>query len=363
MSKSLFDEVSLGSLTLPNRIFMAPLTRSRANRAFEIQPISETYYAQRADAGLIITEATNISHQAVGYAYTPGIFTARQTAGWAKVTDAVHAAGGRIFLQLWHVGRISHPDMQPGGGLPVAPSALQPKGEAFTYEGMKPHPEPRALDLSELAGIVEDYRVAAENAQFAGFDGVEIHAANGYLLDQFLRDHTNRRTDDYGGTVENRARLLSDVIEAVSGVWSPTQMGVRLSPNTDFGDIRDSDPVTTFSHAVDVINTHKLGYLHLVEDFPGMAGQLDTMVETKTLRDRFDGLMIVNGGYDKAKGNQVIADGSADAVTFGRPFLANPDLVKRYLTDAPLNDPDQSTFYGGGAEGYTDYPTLEDQAA
>ena len=354
----LLQPARFGDLELANRVVMAPLTRSRASRDHVIQPISTEYYRQRATAGLIVTEATNISPQGVGYAFTPSIHSNTQVAAWRPVTDAVHAAGGRIVLQLWHVGRISHPDLQPGGALPVAPSAIRPRGEAFTEDGFKPHVTPRALETDELSGIVEQYRHAAQNAKRAGFDGVEVHAANGYLLHQFLSDGTNRRTDAYGGSIENRARLLMEVVEAVAGVWGASRVGVRLSPNTDFGDIADSDPRALYSYVVKALNRFGLAYLHVVEGFPGAAGSVPAAFDLDVLRPLFAGAYVVNGGYTRQRGIDVMSAGLADAVAYGRPFIANPDLVRRFDLDAPLNEPDPSTFYGGDAHGYTDYPFL-----
>jgi N-ethylmaleimide reductase len=348
----------MGPLLLPNRIVMAPLTRNRCIDTIP-GPLQAEYYSQRASAAFIISEATQISPQGIGYPNTPGIYTPEQIAGWRQVTDAVHAAGGRMFLQLWHVGRISHPSLQPDGALPVAPSAIKPAGEAFTYEGLKPFVTPRALELDEIPGLIDDYRQATLNAREAGFDGVEVHAANGYLLDQFLRDGTNRRTDQYGGSIENRARLLLEVLQAVTGAWQAERVGVRLSPLNPFNDIRDSNPEATFSYVAEALNRFGLAYLHVTEwgaDDPGAAGPPFDIFK---LRKIFKGIYMTNGGYDKARANAVLAAGKADLVAFGKLFLANPDLVARFAKDAPLNEPDESTFYGGDAHGYTDYPFLE----
>jgi N-ethylmaleimide reductase len=340
---------------------MAPLTRNRAGPGNVPQPINATYYRQRASAGLIITEATQISPQGVGYPGTPGIHSAEQVVGWRKVTGAVHQAGGRIFLQLWHVGRISHPSQQPGGGLPVAPSAIRPAGEAFTYEGLKPFVTPRALETHEIAGIVTDFRTAAANALQAGFDGVEIHAANGYLLDQFLRDGTNRRSDAYGGSVERRGRLLLEVTDAVAAVWGADRVGVRLSPVNAFNDIADSDPQRTFTHVARQLGRLGLAYLHVVERASEEATEQERRFDFGALRAAFGGPYIANGGYDKARAEAAVADGRADLVAVGKLFLANPDLPERWRSDAPLNEPDPATFYGGTERGYTDYPTLEER--
>ena len=352
----LFQPGALGALTLPNRLVMAPLTRNRAGPGNVPHNLNVEYYRQRASAGLIITEATQISPEGVGYPNTPGIHDAAQVAGWRKVTDAVHGAGGRIFLQLWHVGRISHPSLQPGGALPVAPSAIRPQGDAFTYDGLKPFVTPRALDLDEIPGLVEDFRRAAENAKEAGFDGVEVHAANGYLLDQFLRDGTNKRQDAYGGPVENRARLLLEVVEAAAGAWGAGRVGVRLSPTNSFNDIADSNPAETFTQVVEHLNPFGLAYLHVLEgDMTGGEASFDEGL----LRRAFRGAYIANNGYDRARSIEAVASGHADFVAIGQLFLANPDLPARFRIDAPLNEADRDTFYGGDHRGYTDYPALD----
>ncbi|MBH8565495.1 alkene reductase [Nostoc sp. CENA67] len=353
---NLFSPYQLGNLELPNRIVMAPLTRNRAGQGNVPHQLNATYYAQRASAGLIISEATQVAPTGQGYPHTPGIHSQEQVAGWKLVTDAVHQQGGRIFLQLWHVGRISHPDLQPDGELPVAPSAITPKGEALTYEGPKPFVTPRALETSEIPGIVEQYRQGAANALAAGFDGVEIHSANGYLLDQFLRDGTNQRTDKYGGSIENRARLLLEVTEAVTSVWGAKQVGVRLSPSGTFNDIRDSNPLETFGYVAQALNQFDLAYLHIFEAIDADIRHGTTVVPTSHLRDRYTGTIIVNGGYTREKANTVLANNAADLVAFGTLFISNPDLPQRLAINAPLNQPDQSTFYGGGEKGYTDYP-------
>ncbi|UEM06505.1 alkene reductase [Skermanella rosea] len=361
MSESdLFHPVKLGPYTLANRIVMAPLTRSRANKEDAPFALHAQYYGQRATAGLIISEATQISRQGKGYAYTPGIHSEAQVAGWKQVTNAVHAKGGRIFLQMWHVGRISHPSLQENGALPVAPSAIKPEGKAFTEEGFVPFVTPRALDLDEIPGIVEQYRTAAGNAKRAGFDGVEIHAANGYLIDQFLRDGTNKRTDAYGGSIENRARLMLEVTEAVVGVWGGDRVGIRLSPISPANDISDSDPDPVFTYAVEQLNRFGLAYLHLVEGATGASREVTGPVDLRKLRRIFNGLYIANNLIDRDKAIRLRETGEADLVAFGRPFIANPDLVERLRINAPLNEPDRDTFYGGGAEGYTDYPFLSD---
>lgn len=356
--KNLFTPIKLGAYELPNRIVMAPLTRNRAGDGNVPQLLNVTYYEQRASAGLIITEASQISPQGMGYPATPGIHSAEQIAGWQQITQAVHAKDGRIFVQLWHVGRISHPSLQPDGATPVAPSAIQSKGDAMTYEGMQRFVTPRALELDEIPGIVEQYRQAAKNSLEAGFDGVEIHGANGYLLDQFLRDGTNHRTDAYGGPVENRARLLLEVTEAVVGVFGSDRVGVRLSPSATFNDMTDSDPRATFGYAIQALNPFNLAYLHLLEPSEADLRYGGTPIPTKEFRPLYDGLLMVNWDYDQASGNQAIASGDADLVSYGKLFIANPDLPERFAKNAPLNEPDPNTFYGGSAEGYIDYPTL-----
>lgn len=358
----LFSPVRLGALSLPNRVVMAPLTRSRAGRGDVPGPMNAEYYAQRASAGLIISEATQISGQGKGYAWTPGIETDAQVQGWKLVTSAVHRAGGRIFLQLWHVGRISHESLQPNGGLPVAPSAIRPEGQAFTEDGFKPHPTPRALETAEIPGIVAQYRHGAENARRAGFDGVEIHAANGYLLDQFLRDKTNKRTDRYGGSIENRARLLVEVAEAVVEVWGGERTGVRFAPVSPANDIADSDPQALFGYAVAQMDRIGLAYIHIVEGATQGAREVrlpnGAVFDFGALRRGFRGLYMANNGYDLDMALRARRENTADLIAFGRPFIANPDLVERFRLRAPLATADRDTFYGGGAHGYTDYPPL-----
>jgi N-ethylmaleimide reductase len=337
---------------------MAPLTRNRAGPGNVPQPLNGLYYAQRASAGLIITEATQVSAQGVGYPNTPGIHSLAQVEGWRQVTEAVHAHGGRIFLQLWHVGRISHPLLQPGGALPVAPSAIKPAGEAYTYEGPKPFVTPRALTTGEIPDVIAQFRAGAENARRAGFDGVEIHAANGYLIDQFLRDGTNRRTDRYGGSVENRARFLFEVVEAVNGAWGPGRVGVRLSPLGAFNDMYDSNPEALFGYVAERLGDFPLAYLHVVETEEEHDERPSLGLDFGRLRRRYHGLYMANGGYDRERATAALRTHSADLVSFGRLFLANPDLLERLARHAPLNTPDPATFYGGDARGYTDYPTF-----
>jgi N-ethylmaleimide reductase len=354
----LFHPVTLGPYTLPSRIVMAPLTRNRAGPGNVPQPFNAEYYAQRASAGLIVSEATQVSPQGVGYPGTPGIHSPEQVAGWRLITDTVHARGGRIFLQLWHVGRISHPSLQPDGALPVAPSAIRPEGMAFTYQGLQPFVTPRALETAELPGVVEQYRAGAKNALAAGFDGVEIHSANGYLLDQFLRDGSNRRTDAYGGPVENRARLLREVTEAVVGVWGAQRVGVRVSPVNPFNDMRDSDPQYTFEYVTKALNRFGLAYLHVVQGRIGEDGYHPEPFDFRALRECFDGLYIANGGFDGPRAKAALEAGEADLVAFGVLFIANPDLPERLKRGGPFNEPNVDRFYGGDHTGYTDYPFL-----
>ncbi|MQY50960.1 alkene reductase [Rhodocyclus gracilis] len=358
----LFAPFASHGLTFSNRIVMAPLTRSRALAGDIPGPLTVEYYRQRASAGLIISEASQISPQGKGYIQTPGIYSAEQIAGWRRVTDAVHAAGGKIFIQLWHVGRISHPDLQPGGALPVAPSAIQPEGSAFTAKGMQPLVTPRALEVGELPGIVADYRRAAENAKAAGFDGVEIHGANGYLLDQFLRDKSNHRQDAYGGSIENRARLLLDVTDAVLGVWAPEHIAVRLSPLSTVNDIDDSDPVPLFTYVTQQLSARRIGFLHVIEGITGGARDPGRGIAPDFLRAHFAGTYIANNGYTRDTAITALKEGHADMIAFGRPFIANPDLVARLRANAALNELNPATLYGGDEHGYTDYPSLDQHA-
>ena len=356
MALDLFSPATLGSISLKNRMVMAPLTRNRASDGGVPQELNVTYYAQRASAGLIVTEATPISEMAHGYPALPGIYTDAQVAGWKKVTDAVHAKGGKIVLQLWHVGRISHPSLL-GGALPVAPSAIKPAGQAFTYQGLVDYVEPRALEANELLGIIADYVHATKCSIAAGFDGVEIHAANGYLLDQFLRDGSNRRTDNYGGSIENRARLLLEVTKAVVDAAGSDKVGLRISPVNPFNDMKDSNPQALFNYVAQQLNQFNLAYLHVVEGGIHGGGKADAF-DFVQMRKLFKGAYMANLAYDKARGNEAIASGHADAIAYGVPFIANPDLVARYKTNAPLNEADEETFYGGSERGYTDYAFL-----
>ncbi len=355
----LFSSLKLGEIELANRIVMAPMTRCRSVGGNVPNPLAATYYAQRATAGLIVSEATQVSPQGVGYVRTPGIHSAEQVAGWQKVTEAVHKAGGKIFLQLWHVGRVSHPDFH-NGELPVAPSALPVEGETFTPLGKKKFVVPRALKLNEIPGVVAQYRKGAENAKLAGFDGVEVHGANGYLLDQFLRDGSNQRSDDYGGTIENRARLPLEVAQAVIEVWGSRRVGYRISPNFSRYSMSDTNPTATFSYLVEKLNAMGIVYLHHKEDVaePPLLPS-DNVRLVALLRNAFKGAYMINAGYDLTSGNAAIGWGEADLVAIGKPFIANPDLVARFKLRTPLNVPDSATFYSGEAKGYIDYPCLD----
>jgi N-ethylmaleimide reductase len=356
MNSTVLSPIKIGCYNLSNRVIMAPLTRMRAPEGLANE-LMATHYAQRASAGLIISEATPISTQGIGYPAIPCIYNVQQIEAWKKVTTAVHAKNGHIFLQLWHVGRISHPDFH-AGALPVAPSAIQPKGEAITPTGMKPFVTPRELSVSDIQSIVDDYRRAAENALAAGFDGVEIHAANGYLIDQFLRDGTNHRTDEYGGSFENRSRFLLAVTDAVVSVWGADRVGVRFAPSGTFNDMTDSSPAELFTYVLTQLNSFKLAYVHIVDALESDIRHGAQVVELAVLRAAYQGILIVCGGYDYERANATIVQGLADAVAFGQLYIANPDLVERFAANAPLNVPDTSTFYGGTERGYTDYPTL-----
>jgi N-ethylmaleimide reductase len=361
-SLRLLEPFKLGPITLPNRLVMAPLTRNRAAAGLVPSPLAIEYYGQRASAGLLITEASQISQQGQGYQDTPGIYSKEQVAGWRKVTERVHGRGGRIFIQIWHVGRISHTLLQPNGGAPVGPSAIRAKGKTFVGGTFTDISEPRALALEEIPGIVDDFRRATVNAIEAGFDGVEIHGANGYLLDQFAKDGANKRTDGYGGSIENRARLMLEVAKAVASEAGPERTGIRISPVTASNDISDSNPQLLFNHIVDRLNALKLVYIHVIEGATG--GPRDVApFDYGSLRKRFKGAYIANNGYDFALARKVLAANEADLIAFGKLFIANPDLVERLQRGAPLNAPDKATFYGGGAKGYTDYPALSEVLA
>jgi N-ethylmaleimide reductase len=369
---SLFEPLNLGRYHLRHRILMAPLTRSRARNPGNVPTsLMACYYAQRASAALIISEATQVSMQGQGYAWTPGIHSRDQIEGWRVITEAVHALGGLIFLQLWHVGRISHPALQPDGMLPVAPSAIKPEGQAFIENElgeaeMVPFVTPRALETLEVPHVVRQYERGARNAMEAGFDGVEIHGANGYLPDQFLSSKTNHRMDEYGGTVANRARLLKEVVEAIVPVWGSDRVGVRLSPLGTFNDIADDDPEATFGYVSEMLTRYELAYLHLVN--PAL-GAIENHAEPdersrrvlELIRNAYHGTLIIAGGFDQDTAEQWLSTGRADAIAFGRKFLANPDLPDRFRGHAPLNGDDPSAYYGGGEKGYIDYLTLAQQ--
>jgi N-ethylmaleimide reductase len=356
---NLFTPLNLGALALPNRIFMAPLTRCRASEGHIPNDLNAEYYSQRAAAGLIVSEATSVSPCGYGYPNTPGIHTKEQVDGWKKVTEAVHAKGGHIYLQLWHVGRISHPAYQQDGVKPVAPSAIKPKGQVFTGSTMEEYVTPRALETDEIPGIISEYVHGATLAKEAGFDGVEIHNANGYLLDQFLRTGTNMRGDRYGGTLQNRARLTLEVTEAVVGVWGPDRVGIRFSPAGIFNDMHDNNPLETFGHVLSELNRFGLAYAHITKvTAQDIAHGAVEGVGPKELRPYWKGKVVSAGGFTLDSGNAALAEGWADAIAFGVPYLSNPDLTERLRRGAPLNTPDESTFYASGPKGYTDYPFL-----
>lgn len=373
MTDLLFTPIRIGALDLPSRIVMAPLTRSRAAPGNVPSPLAIDYYRQRASAALIITEGTQISQQGQGYAWTPGIHTPAQIEGWAKVAEAVHQEGGRIVMQLWHVGRISHGVFQPGGARPVAPTIMPVPAKAFIpgpdgKGNFVDVPEPQELSIAGIQMIIADYVQAARNAMAAGLDGVELHAANGYLLDQFLNSASNWRTDRYGGSAENRARLLLEVVDAVAAAIGSERVGVRLAPMGKAFGMDEADPEALFQHVVGELEQRRLAYLHLVE--PAVKGR-EIAAETdpradalmRDIRARFSGPIILAGGYTRWNAEKALCDGRGDLIAFGRPFIANPDLPARLLIDAPLNEPDPETFYGGDARGYTDYPTLAELAA
>jgi N-ethylmaleimide reductase len=360
MPNGLFTPFQLGDLTLPNRMVMAPMTRNRAERNGVVSPLMATYYQQRASAGLIITESTPVSARGVGYPYTPGIYTDAQAESWRRVTDAVHIFGGHIFVQLQYCGRISHPSLLPDRRPPFAPSALRPAGQAVTEMGMQDFVTPHALEAHEIPAIVAEFRDAAQTAKDAGFDGIEVHGANGYIIDQFLRDGSNHRTDSYGGSPENRLRLLREILDAVGAVWPAGRIGVRFSPENSFNSMSDSNPQTHFEYFAEQLNSYGLAYLHVLEG--------DMMAKTRTvnygaLRTTFSGPYVANNGYNLERAATAIRDGMADLIAFGVPFLANPDLVRRYRENLPLNPADHATFYGGNEVGYTDYPTYQGEVA
>jgi len=355
---TLLSPIILGNMQLKNRMVMAPMTRNRAGEGNVPTELMAKYYQQRSGAGLIITEASQISQQGMGYPATPGIYSKEQIDGWKHITNTVHKEDGKIFIQLWHVGRISHPDYH-NGEPPVSPSAVKPTGQAFTYEGLKDFVEPRALDKKEIKAIVNDYKRAAVNAKEAGFDGIEIHAANGYLIDQFLIDKTNKRTDEYGGSIKNRALFLFEVLDATLEVWPSSCVGIRLSPSGLFNDMGDSDPVALFGYIIEKLNDYQLAYLHLIEplmsidEFPQLVKQVGSYYGKI-----YKGVRMINGGFTKETGNSAIQNNIAELVSFGVSYLANPDLEKRFEIGVDLNIPNQETFYGGNEVGYTDYPGL-----
>ncbi|MBU3725025.1 MAG: alkene reductase [Burkholderiaceae bacterium] len=360
MSHTLYEPFMLADLRLSNRIVMAPLTRSRANEQLEPTDLAVTYYTQRATAGLIITEASQVCQQGQGYICTPGIYTEGQIQGWRRITDAVHAAGGKISMQLWHVGRISHTYFQPNHAAPVAPSAIRASAKVYVPSGFDDVSMPRALENAEIKALVGIYEQAARNALRAGFDMIELHGANGYLIEQFLRDHSNQRTDEYGGSIENRARFPLEVIDALCRVYPSSRVGIRCSPAATVHDMEDSNPQALFSYFVRQLGARKLGYLHLIEGQTRGPRDWRPDVDLAALKSQFrqaGGMAIVaNNGYDKAMAEQAVADGSADLIAFGIPFIANPDLVSRLAHGYPLNKADSSTFYTGGEKGYIDYP-------
>jgi N-ethylmaleimide reductase len=362
-ASKLFEPYRLGSLELPNRLVMAPLTRNRAALGNVPSSLSAKYYAQRASAGLIISEATQVAAEGQGYEATPGIHSPEQIEGWREVTKAVHAKGGRIFLQLWHVGRVSHVSLQPGGQPPVAPSAIKANTKTFIAGTFADTSVPRALRRDEIPGIIAAYRRGAANAIAAGFDGVELHGANGYLIDQFLRDGSNRRGDDYGGTIENRARLLIEVLGEVIAEAGADRVGIRLSPVSPSNDISDSNPSALFSYVVERIDALAPVSIHVVEGATGGDRNFGAPFDYGELRRKFRGTYIANNGYDSATAADAVASSRADLVAFGKAFLANPDLVARLRASAQLNVPDKATFYGGGEKGYTDYPEFETATA
>lgn len=356
---TLFDSVQIGDLHLANRIVMAPLTRNRAVEGNVPSPLAVDYYRQRASAGLIVSEGTQISPEGQGYEATPGIYSPAQVAGWKPITAAVHAAGGKIVAQLWHVGRVSHVSLQPNGAAPLAPSAIRANTKTYLKGGFDDVSEPRALEASEIPRIVAQYAAAARNAIEAGFDGVELHGANGYLIDQFLRDGTNKRTDGYGGPVENRVRFLREVVAATVEAIGAGRVGIRLSPVSPASDCSDSDPQTTFNAAADVIGSFGLAFLHVVEGATGGPRDIVPDFDFAEIRRRGRAPYIANNGYDQALAEETIASGRADLISFGRPFISNPDVVERLRRHAPFAPINRDTLYGGGAEGYTDYPALD----
>ncbi|WP_438978757.1 alkene reductase [Polynucleobacter sp.] len=360
----MFTPIKLGSIELKNRLVMAPLTRMRAIDGDVPNPLAKTYYAQRASAGLIISEATQISPIGKGYPATPGIYSPEQTAAWKEIVSAVHAKGGKMVAQLWHVGRISHSSLHPEQGMPEAPSAIAPTGQTYGADWkLHDYETPKAMTAEDIARLLKDFELAAANAKAAGFDGVEIHSANGYLLDQFLQDKTNHRTDGYGGSIENRMRLLGEVIESVAKIYPSDCIGVRLSPYGSFNDMADSDPIALFNAVIQKLNGYHLSYVHMIEPRSTSAGGNDKVnaeapITSEIFRAAYQGKFISAGGYDQAMGEAVLEAGLADAVAYGRLYISNPDLAERFQQGAALNAYDRASFYGGAEVGYTDYPTL-----
>ncbi len=365
INSPLASPVKLGAIELKNRVVMAPLTRMRAIAGEVSNPLAKTYYSQRAGAGLIITEATQISRLGQGYPATPGIYSDNQTQAWKEIVEAVHAKGGKIAAQLWHVGRISHSSLHPDEGLPIAPSAIAPSGKTLGADWkMHAYEVPAAMTAGDIANLKTEFLQAAQNAKKAGFDGIEIHAANGYLLDQFLQDHSNKRTDAYGGSFENRARLLVEVLQTVSTVFPFDRIGVRLSPYGTFNDMKDSDPIALFTSVIEKLNELGLAYLHMIEPRSTTAGgnediNTEAPVTADIFRKIFKGAFLSAGGFTRELGEQAISNGSADAIAYGRLYISNPDLAERLVQHAPLNPYDRATFYGGAEKGYTDYPFLK----
>jgi N-ethylmaleimide reductase len=359
---SLFQPAKLGDLELPNRVLMAPLTRNRSQDDGTPVEMAEKYYGQRASAGLIFTEATQVSAMGKGYIKTPGIYSQSHIEGWKKIVDSVHANGGRVFVQLWHVGRISHSSLLPNGRAPVSSTDKVAEAMTYTSNGFEPTSKPEALTEEGIRETIADFVSGAKAAKESGFDGIEVHAANGYLLEQFLMDGVNDRTDGYGGSPENRLRIVNEILDAVSDVWPVNRIGVRLSPLGQFNDVSDSDPETHFGYFIEELDKRGLGYLHVVEQAPGAETDTEQTAIMTRLRAKWSGFYIVNGGYDGDSAARAVAEGHADAVAFGRAFIANPDLPQRLHLDAPLNEGDGDTYYGGTEKGYIDYPFLEDGA-
>jgi N-ethylmaleimide reductase len=360
---ALFTPLQVGDITLKNRVVMAPLTRNRATRGNDApNALNVEYYRQRAGAGLIITEGTQVSQQGQGYVWTPGMYSEQQIVGWRAITDAVHAEGGKIVAQLWHVGRVSHVSLQPGQQAPVSPSSLTANTKTYIESGFAPVSAPRELTLDEIPTIIGEFVTAAENAKAAGFDGIELHGAHGYLIDQFLRDGSNTRTDAYGGSIENRVRFALEVVEAVSKVFPKGRVGIRISPVSPANDARDSDPQALFTYLVGKLSEAGIAFIHVVEGATREARDY-LPFDYAALRKAFKGVYIANNGFDRELAIETVASGAADAVAFGRLFIANPDLVERLKRNAPLNTPDVATFYGGDAVGYIDYPALSERAA